>query len=137
MQLPKPLLYLGGGLAAWGLWQWLRPAAAQGIGDSASGSYAVPRESTVDYWLNQVRELPGSGATTASQVGRSATLWSEMSYAPAPTSGYVNFPSGAQAAAALFQVKVDPAGRQIVQWAGRNYALGPQDAMGNYPAILV
>jgi len=71
------------------------------------------------------------------QIGSAADYWARMAPAQGFDSGYVNFPSGSQAAAALFPVRVDVYGSPYVQWAGQLYILTGPDASGNYNATQV
>lgn len=85
-------------------------------------------------------ELPGSMAQTAGQIQNAATLWSQLSPVQPLDSGYINFPSGSQAAAATFasgNTRMDAQGNYYVQWGGLTYQLGSQDGAGNWPAQVV
>lgn len=84
-----------------------------------------------------IPELPGSMAPTATQFTDAASFWTTLGTGDALSSGYVNFPSGSQAAAAAFQTRYDPYGSAYVQWAGRVYILTGPDSMGNYTATAV
>lgn len=79
-------------------------------------------------------------AVTASQVAQAQSFWSTLSPVIPPSSGYIVFPSGSQAAATLFgggNTAMDGNGNLYVQWAGQVYQLGAQDSAGNYPATRV
>jgi hypothetical protein len=84
-----------------------------------------------------IPELPGSGALTSGQFQEARGLWDSLIPVMPLDSGYINFPSGSQAAATLFTTKMDGMGNYYVQWAGRTFQLGNQDATGNWPAIAV
>lgn len=81
-------------------------------------------------------ELPGSIAVTQSEVAQASGLWAGLSSAPNLLSGWVNFPSGSQAAASLFEVRADAAGNDYVEWSGQVYRLSSPDDSGNYTATL-
>lgn len=81
-------------------------------------------------------ELPGSIAVTAAQAAQGTSLWDGLSSAPTLVSGWVNFPSGSQAAASLFEVRADAAGNNYVEWSGQVYQLSGPDDSGNYTATL-
>jgi len=85
----------------------------------------------------QLPELPGAGALTSAQFTSANTYWDSLIPVMPLDSGYINFPSGSQAAATLFTTKMDAMGNYYVQWAGRTFVLGSQDAMGNWPAMAV
>jgi hypothetical protein len=84
-----------------------------------------------------IPELPGEKAPTASQVQSAGPFWDTLTPGTGPSSGYINFPSGTQAAAALFQVRNDGYGSPYVQWAGLTWILTGPDASGNYTATQV
>ncbi len=100
-------------------------------GSSSSSSALAPIDVSASY------ELPGSSAPTASAISSSSSFWGTLTPTAAITSGYINFPSGSQAAAADFFPRMDSAGNYYVQWAGLVYELGFMDAQGNWPATLV
>lgn len=83
--------------------------------------------------------VPGAIAPTGSQVTASAAIWSNLTATTGPTSGYVNFPSGSQAAAAFLPWATDGAGNYYTQWAGQIYIVGVgfTDSNGNYTAKLL
>lgn len=79
-------------------------------------------------------------AVTSAQVSNANSFWGTLSPVMPLASGYITFPSGSQAAAALFgagTTAMDGNGNLYVQWAGQVYQLGAQDSAGNYPAALV
>lgn len=85
-------------------------------------------------------EVPGSLAPTSQQIATSGASWDTLTPVDAIASGYIDFPSGTQAAAADFSnglTRMDPSsGEYYVQWAGETYVLGQMDAQGNWPATL-
>lgn len=84
-----------------------------------------------------IPELPATMATTSDQLSSAGTFWDTLQPVQSLPSGYINFPSGAQAAAAIFQTRMDANGSYYVQWAGLTYVLGNQDSSGNWPAQAV
>jgi hypothetical protein len=79
-------------------------------------------------------------AVTAQQVAGANSFWSTLTPVVPLASGYITFPSGAQAAAATFgggNTAMDGNGNLYVMWAGQVYQLGNQDSAGNYPALAV
>lgn len=78
--------------------------------------------------------VPGSAATTAGALTATNAIWANLTPTTGPYSGYVNFPTGSQAAAGLLQWATDPAGNYYTQWAGHIYAVNvaQPDANGNY-----
>jgi hypothetical protein len=73
-------------------------------------------------------------APTQPEISASGSFWDNLQPVQGLSSGYINFPSGAQAAAALFPTRMDANGQYYVQWAGLVYVLGNQDSSGNWPA---
>jgi hypothetical protein len=106
-------------------------AAAQPL--LTSGAIGLP----IQAGTQNIPELPGSMAPTANDVTTAASYWANMAPAQELTSGYINFPSGSQSAAALFPVRVDVYGSPYVQWAGNLYILTGPDSSGNYSATQV
>lgn len=80
-------------------------------------------------------------AVTAAQVASANTFWTGLMPVNPPPGGYITFPSGSQAAAALFtggNTRMDSSGNLYVQWAGQVYQLPLYaDSSGNWPARLV
>lgn len=97
--------------------------------------------SGVDYPIQagtqNIPELPGSGAITSMQVTDANSFWNSLSPGASMSSGYINFPSGSQAAATLFPTRYDSYGSPYVQWAGAAYILIGPDSSGNYTATQV
>jgi hypothetical protein len=78
---------------------------------------------------------PGSMATTAGALTATNQIWANLTATTGPYSGYVNFPSGSQAAAGLLQWATDGAGNYYTQWAGHIYLVPlVTDDSGNYTA---
>lgn len=76
-------------------------------------------------------------ALTTAQLNQAQGFWGTLSPVMPLASGYVTFPSGSQAAAALFgggNTAMDGSGNLYVQWAGQVFQLGAKDSAGNYPA---
>jgi hypothetical protein len=82
-------------------------------------------------------ELPGERAVSQPLVAGSASFWDTLLAGPSIPAGWINFPSGSQAAATLFQTRYDVYGSPYVQWAGLSYILTGPDASGNYTATQV
>jgi hypothetical protein len=83
--------------------------------------------------------VSGALAPTGSQISAASAVWSNLTATSGPTSGYVNFPSGSQAAAAFLPWATDGAGNYYTQWAGQIYIVGVgyTDSNGNYTAKLL
>jgi hypothetical protein len=83
--------------------------------------------------------VPGSIAPTGSQITAAQAIWQNLTTTTGPYSGYVNFPTGSQAAAAFLPWATDTAGNYYTQWAGQIYIVGvtQPDSNGNYPAKLL
>lgn len=107
------------------------PGSAGSAGGSAPG--LLPRQAGTQ----NIPELPGATAPTATQISSAQDFWDTLTAGAAPASGYINFPSGSQAAAALFDVRYDGYGSPYVQWAGQAYILTGPDASGNLTATRV
>lgn len=80
--------------------------------------------------------VPGSMATTAGALSATNAIWSNLTPTTGPYSGFVNFPTGSQAAAGLLQWATDGVGNYYTQWAGHIYLVNvaQPDSSGNYPA---
>jgi len=83
--------------------------------------------------------VPGAIAPTGSQVTAAQAIWQNLTATTGPYAGFVNFPSGSQAAAAFLPWATDTAGNYYTQWAGQIYLVGvaQPDSNGNYPAKLL
>jgi len=81
--------------------------------------------------------VPGSYAPTSAEVASAGSFWNQLQPVSGPGEGYVNFPSGSQAAATLLPFGMDSAGTYYTEWAGQVFQLQGQDAQGNWPAIAV
>ncbi len=117
------------GLGAW----YLYKNSAQARGTAPAGSALEPVDVTAQY------ELPGSAAPAAGELSSGAGLWNSLTPVDPIAAGFINFPSGTQAAASEFAsglTRMDQSGAYYVSWAGRVYRLGDMDAQGNWPAIL-
>jgi hypothetical protein len=84
-----------------------------------------------------IPELPGNLAVSQPLVAGAASFWDTLLAGPAIPAGWINFPSGSQAAATFFQVRYDTYGSPYVQWAGVSYILTGPDSSGNYTATQV
>lgn len=102
-----------------------------------SGTATVtPIQSTL---VSAPQPLPGSMAATSGQLSTAASFWQSLTPVQPIPNGYINFPSGAQAAAAAFgygNTAMDSAGNYYVLWGGQVFELGSMDANGNWPATL-
>jgi hypothetical protein len=83
--------------------------------------------------------VPGAIAPTGSQITAAQAIWSNLTPTTGPSMGYVNFPSGSQAAAAFLPWATDGSGNYYTQWAGQIYIVGVAqlDSNGNYTAKLL
>jgi hypothetical protein len=83
--------------------------------------------------------VPGSFAPVGSQVTAAQAIWGNLTPTTGPYSGYVNFPSGSQAAATFLPWATDDSGNYYTQWAGQIYIVGvtQPDMMGNYYSKLL
>jgi hypothetical protein len=83
--------------------------------------------------------VPGAIAPTGSQVTAAQAIWQNLTSTTGPNTGFVNFPSGSQAAAAFLPWATDSAGNYYTQWAGQIYLVGvaQPDSSGNYAAKLL
>jgi hypothetical protein len=78
---------------------------------------------------------PGSSATTAGALSATNAIWQNLTPTTGPYAGYVNFPTGSQAAAGLLQWATDGSGNYYTQWAGHIYLVPlVTDSSGNYTA---
>ena len=81
---------------------------------------------------------PGSAATTAGALTATNQIWANLQATTGPYAGFVNFPTGSQAAAGLLQWATDNQGDYYVQWAGHIYLVPlVTDASGNYTATTL
>jgi len=124
------LVYAGVGLAALLLLNRKASAAAS----SSSSSSRSPVLTTTPVILPPAA-VPGAMAPTATTTSVSAAIWQNLTPSAGPTSGYVNFPTGSQAAALFLPWAGDSAGNAYTMWAGQIYIVDMNaDADGNYPA---
>lgn len=97
--------------------------AATGGGMPTTGTVSAPSLS------------PGSAATTSGALAATNAIWANLTATTGPDTGFVNFPSGSQAAAGLLPWATDGQGNYYTQWAGHIYLIPLTfDAQGNYTA---
>lgn len=117
---------------------------------SASGVDSIPLDSSViavvpqgggqSLVVSAPQPLPGSMAPTTAAVTNAASIWSQLAPTQAFQSGYINFGSGSQVPASLFQygnTATDGSGNYFVSWAGGVWQLGAQDNQGNWSATQI
>lgn len=115
------------GLGAIGAFFLLKKSASAAVlAPEAAGATGAP----------VIPELPGAQAPTSGELAAGGSFWDTLTPVQAISSGFINFPSGSQAAASEFLPRMDQSGNYYVQWAGQTYGLGAMDANGNWPAIL-
>lgn len=142
----QQILTIGGiGLSGFLLWSLSKKASAAQMPASAPGTSSGPVLSPIGL-PSGIYEGAGSGggalyqsslpAITGQQVTSQGGIWSNLQPTSAPTqSGWVNFPSGSQAAVALLPWRTDGV-NFFVQWAGVVYAVPvTTDQYGNYTAV--
>lgn len=80
--------------------------------------------------------VPGALATTSGALAATNSIWSNLTATTGPGTGFVNFPTGSQAAAGLLQWATDGSGNYYTQWAGHIYLVNvaQMDSNGNYTA---
>lgn len=83
--------------------------------------------------------VPGTIAPTGSQITAAQAIWQNLTPTTGPNTGFVNFPTGSQAASAFLPWATDSAGNYYTQWAGQIYLVGvaQPDSSGNYAAKLL
>jgi len=134
-----------GGLLIAGAVYFVRKAAATTAAPASAPALPSPAQPSlttvgpvsllpIQAGTQNIPELPASMAPTTAEMESSVSLWDNLQPVPGLTSGYINFPSGAQSAAALFPARMDSSGQYYVQWGGLVYVLGSQDGSGNWPA---
>lgn len=128
------------GLAGAGLYLMLKSKAS--AADSNGQVVNIPLNTAygnlpIQQGTQNIPELPGNMAPTSNNINTAAQYWANMAPVQGFSSGYINFPSGSQAAAALFPVRADVYGSPYVQWAGQLYILMGPDSSGNYNATQV
>lgn len=139
---------IGGGLL---LWMFSKSSAANaatpgsGASSGALPGTNLPALSPVGLPTG-IYEGAGSGsgafyqsslpAVTAAQASQQSGIWTNLSPTSSPgAAGYVNFPSGSQAAMALLPWRTDGV-NFYTQWAGAVYAVPvTTDSYGNYTAV--
>lgn len=78
---------------------------------------------------------PAAAATTAGALSATNAIWANLTATTGPYSGFVNFPTGSQAAAGLLSWATDTSGNYYTQWAGHIYLVPlTTDGQGNYTA---
>lgn len=160
----KPVLIVGGlGVLAYLLYREMKSMAAQDTYNANAARQAAygltPAQASAYTSTSLNASVPGISftpssiqpgilqstltavpATTAGQVQAAVSFWSTLTPVVPLASGYIVFPSGAQAAATTFgggNTAMDGGGNLYVSWAGNVYQLGDRDSAGNYPALLV
>lgn len=134
------------GLLGAGAWALLRSGKASAA--TPSGALSAPASPPnpgsvlqsmlpIQAGTQNIPELPGSMAVSQPLVSGSTSFWDTLLAGPSIPAGWINFPSGSQAAATLFQTRYDVYGSAYVQWAGLSYILVGPDASGNYSATQV
>lgn len=140
------MLWLGLlGLGGFALFKSRSAAAQSPAGGSPAGGILSAPITTVgpvsllpiQAGTQNIPELPGSMAVTAPTVQGALSFWDTLNPGGSMSSGYINFPSGSQVAATLFQTRYDGYGSPYVQWAGLTYILTGPDVSGNYSATQV
>ncbi len=111
--------------------------AAQGPPNPGSLLTSLLPSLPIQAGTQNIPELPGTLAVTAPLVSGSTSFWDTLTVGSSMPAGYINFPSGSQAAATLFQTRYDSYGSPYVQWAGLTYILTGPDVSGNYTATQV
>lgn len=140
----SPLIWLGLlGLGGFALFK-SQSAAAQGTATQPAvpvganpGGLLSSLQLPIQAGTLNIPELPATMAVTAPQVSGAVSFWDTLNVGSSMSSGYINFPSGSQAAATLFQTRYDQYGSPYVQWAGLTYILTGPDVSGNYTATQV
>lgn len=132
------------GAGAWALLRSGKASAATATPGSPSlnPGQLLTQLSSASPWPIQagtqnIPELPGSMAVSQPLVAGAASFWDSLIAGPQIPAGWINFPSGSQAAATLFQTRYDTYGSPYVQWAGLTYILVGPNASGNYTATRV
>ncbi len=135
--LSNPLLWVAAlGIGGFALFK-SQSASAQGSPLSTPLLPGNAPAQPVQAGTQNIPELPGSMAVTSPQVSSAASYWATLAPVQGFDSGYINFPSGSQAAAALFPVRADVYGSPYVQWAGVLFILTGPDSSGNYTATQI
>lgn len=134
LAIKTPYLIAGAGLLAYLLWPRSSSAATGAV------SSMLPPPSGVlpiQAGTQNIPELPGVMAPTAGAITGANNFWNSLGGGGSLSSGWINFPSGSQSAAALFQIRYDVYGSPYIQWAGQVYILTGPDSMGNYTATQI
>jgi hypothetical protein len=124
------------GIGALGAWYFLKRPAAAAIAVPGGASSSGAASDAASYPAAALAPLPGSLAPTLPAIVLSGSFWDSLTPTSPESQGFVNFPSGSQAAAALLTTRMDGLGNLYVQWAGQTYQLSGPDQFGNYTATL-
>lgn len=127
------VVVLGGGY-----WLLNRRAQASMVSGNVQGG-TVTFQPTPGGMVAPPQPVPGAIAPTGSQVTAAQAVWGNLTSTTGPTDGFVNFPSGSQAASIFLPWATDGSGNYYTQWAGQIYIVGVayRDMMGNYAAKLL
>lgn len=84
-------------------------------------------------------EIPATMAPAVGPVTAATAIWQNFTPIDGPSSGYVNFPSGTQAAALFLPWATDGAGNNYTMWSGQIYIVNTDtpDLAGNYYSRLL
>ena len=138
-----------GGVALGGLLLWMfskssaASAATLAAGTAGSGPANLPGPTLAPITLpSGIYSAGGSlyqsalPAPTSAQVSQQGAIWANLQPTSAPvSSGWVNFPSGSQAAASLLPWRTDGS-NFYTNWAGVVFAVPlTADQYGNYTAV--
>lgn len=123
-----------------GLWLLSKKAAASTPTNFPSASPApnlppVTPISVPGFTISPPAPVPGVIAPTGSAITASQAIWQNLTPTTGPDTGYVNFSTGSQAAAALLPFAMDDQGNYYTQWAGLIYLVNVfPNIDGNYSA---
>lgn len=145
---PQILTVVGVAIGGFLLYSLTKKASAAtmpaGASASSGGASSAPLLSPVSL-PDGIYEAAGAGdgslyqsslpAPTVAQVAQQSGIWANLNpTSPPGEAGYVNFPSGSQAAVALLPWRTDGV-NFFTSWAGVTYAVPVEtDAYGNYTA---
>lgn len=110
------------------------PVGAEGYTAPAIAAEAANQLLPID--ITVADQSAGILAPSLIEVQSSGTYWDTLTPAASLASGWIDFPTGSQAAASLMQVRTDANNNSYVEWAGRVYQIVGPDAAGNYLATL-
>lgn len=105
----------------------------------ASAGTAAPGPPAGAAAISPPAPVPGTIAPTGSTYTAAQAIWGNLTETTGPNTGYVNFPTGSQAASLFLPWATDGAGNYYTQWAGQIYLVNvaQPDSTGNYPAKLL